>query len=1202
MSADSLLQGFFAELADLHEVARGMLADDDTRKAIIRDLGGDPNAASQFPPTTLDSVQAYRDASEPGLEALVEAIQDFRSFHEALSAFAESLNLGANAAVEEGYRLILDVLGWNLIRQRYPRLYFVMQIFSFAEDITSPFAGASEKSKYLRPWGHQVPLPTTLDRLISAAGFELPGYLAGGVDGEDTARRVTDLIAVTALTGWKIGTLKFKSFKDIPSDNVIYGLDIAPGVVPSDPPTPAADEVQQRMFTINFVNTNQKAIDEGTESDSRQNNLVVSLAMVPKSQGGPGLFVSFGGGVERSWKLSDHWYLTGELQSNGAVSALIGRDFQFHGPDEAGDFRCVFAFEGRVNPKDNSKPFNLKIAKGTAISADLLRIEGALTPQEAQFKLKMLGATVTLSPDSFDNFLAKIMPKDGFRMDFDVGVGFGVKRGRFLEGTIRSAGTGSTPKPTTPPAPGVQPPPLPPLPPETGPGFGLTIPIGKSLGPLTVHNLQLRFGAEDVDGKTTYLIQAASSISAKIGPVMARVDRAGLKFGVRFPDRDKGETGNLKFADVDVGAVLPNGVSLAIDAKGIVSGGGFLFHDKVQEVYAGVFQLSIKERITVKAFGLIATKMPDGSKGYSMIVFITAEDFQPIQIGMGATLLGIGGMIAINRTFDAEAMRAGLRNKTLGTLLFPKDPIRNAPEIIRNLITTFPAEEGCYLIGVLLKLGWFSPTLVTLDIAIMVELGKRLRVIVLGIIKALLPTKDNDLIRLQMDALGLIEMDRLSVAIDAVLVDSRLVQKFVLTGEMALRASMQPGRRNFVMAVGGFNPRFAPPENFPTLKRITIALASGNNPRLTCEAYFAITSNTLQFGARAQLYAGAFGFSIEGDVGFDVLIQLLPFHLIADFKASVQLKRGSRSLFKLSVSGTLEGPLPLRISGKASFEIFWCDFTIRFDKTLISGEKPPLPPGVDVFAELRRALTAPDAWSTQIAQNRQHGVSLRKIAPGTTLVLDPLGNLVVKQGIVPLNTSRDLDTFGGAPIAGAKRFNLEAKIEGVTQDVNNVQDAFAPGQFFAMTDDEKLASPSFEDMDAGAIFGSDAIAIDDGASLFAPLEYETIIIDEEGLAKNEEEDRYVLVAYRFFEQVRFSAVGMAPIRNIGAARFRNLELPPAVAMRTGQFVIASIADGIAAPTAKPATFAETQATLNRLNRGVAGEARWQILPMHETAG
>jgi len=1198
MSANSLLQGLFGELAELHEAARDIFADDDTRGSIVRDLGGDPAASPQFPPTTLDSVKAYRDASEPGLEALFAAIQDIRSFHEALSAFAESLNLGTNAAVEEGYRLILDVLGWNLIRQRYPHLYFVMQLLSFAEDITSPFAGAAEKQ--WRPWGHQLPLPTTLDRLLSAAGAELPAYLADGVDSEDTARRLTDLIVLTALTGLKVTGIFTDKIKKIPGDNIIYGLDTVPGVAPSDPVAPAADEAQQRMFTINFVDTNQTAIDEGTQSDSRQNNLVASLAMVPKSQGGPGLFVAFGGGVERSWRFSDHWYLTGELQSAGAVSALIGRDLHFHGPDESGDFRCAFAFEGRVDPADGSKPFNLEIATGTAISADLLRIEGTLTPQEAQFRLQMLGATATLSPNSFDNFIAKILPKDGLRVDFDAGVGFGVKRGRFLEGQVRSAGAGSNQKPPPPPQAGT-PPRLPPLPPETGPGLGLTIPIGKSLGPLTIHNLQLRFGADEVEGKRTYLIQAASSISTKLGPVVARIDRAGLKFGLRLPDPDKGETGNLKFADVDVGAVLPNGVSLAIDAKGVVSGGGFLFHDKLQEVYAGVMHLTLKERITVKAFGLIATKLPDGSKGYSLIVFITAEDFQPVPIGMSATLRGIGGMIAINRTFDEEAMRAGLRNKTLGTLLFPRDPIRNAPEVIRGLITTFPAEEGCYLVGVLMKLGWFSPTLVHLDIAIMVELGKRMRLVVLGIIKALLPAQDNDLVRLQMDALGLLNMDRLSVAIDAVLVDSRLAHKFVLTGEMALRASMLPGRRNFVMAVGGFNPRFAPPENFPALKRITIALASGNNPRLTCDAYFAITSNTIQFGARAALYAAAFGFSIEGDVGFDVLIHLLPFHLIADFKASVQLKRGARNLFKVSVSGTLEGPRPLRISGKASFEIFWCDFTIRFDKTLIEGEKPPLPPAVDVFAELRRALTAPEAWSTLIAQNRQHGVSLRQIAQGTTLVLDPLGSLVVRQTIVPLNTSRDLDTFGGAPIAGARRFRLEASIEGVAQEVNAVQDAFAPGQFFAMTDDEKLASPSFEDMDAGAIFGSDAIAIDDGASLFAPLEYETIIIDEQGEAANEPEDRYVLAAHRLFEQVRFSAVGIAPIRSIGAARFRNTDQPAAVTMRTGQFVIASIADGAVPATAKPSTFAETQAILSHLNRGVAGQALWQILPLHETA-
>ena len=254
-----------------------------------------------------------------------------------------------------------------------------------------------------------------------------------------------------------------------------------------------------------------------------------------------------------------------------------------------------------------------------------------------------------------------------------------------------------------------------------------------------------------------------------------------------------------------------------------------------------------------------------------------------------------------------------------------------------------------------------------------------------------------------------------------------------------------------------------------------------------------------------------------------------------------------------------------------------------------------------MLIELRRALTAPDAWSTQIAANRQHGVALRKIAPGATLVLDPLGNLVVRQQIVPLNTTRDLDSFGGAPIAGARRFHLKASIAGVAQDVATVQDAFAPGQFFAMTDDEKLASPSFEDMDAGAIFGSDAIVIDEAASIVAPLEYETIIIDAEGRKTNEQDDRYVLVAQRFFEQLHFSAVGSASIRSVGAARFRNREQPMAVTLRTPQFVVASVASGMAAPTATPATFAETQATLSWLNRGPGDEARWQILPLHEIA-
>ena len=59
-------------------------------------------------------------------------------------------------------------------------------------------------------------------------------------------------------------------------------------------------------------------------------------------------------------------------------------------------------------------------------------------------------------------------------------------------------------------------------------------------------------------------------------------------------------------------------------------------------------------------------------------------------------------------------------------------------------------------------------------------------------------------------------------------------------------------------------------------------------------------------------------------------------------------------------------------------------------------------------------------------------MALRKLA-GTGIVLDPLGRLQVKQQVVPLNTGRDIDIFGGAPVRGAKRFAVKAALEAETR-------------------------------------------------------------------------------------------------------------------------------------------------------------------------
>ena len=80
-----------------------------------------------------------------------------------------------------------------------------------------------------------------------------------------------------------------------------------------------------------------------------------------------------------------------------------------------------------------------------------------------------------------------------------------------------------------------------------------------------------------------------------------------------------------------------------------------------------------------------------------------------------------------------------------------------------------------------------------MDLALILEFGARQRLLVLGRISALLPSPDNDLVRLNLDAMGVIDFDEGTASIDAVLVDSRLAHKFALTGAVALRAGFGAG-------------------------------------------------------------------------------------------------------------------------------------------------------------------------------------------------------------------------------------------------------------------------------------------------------------------------------------------------------------------------------------------------------------------------
>lgn len=753
-----------------------------------------------------------------------------------------------------------------------------------------------------------------------------------------------------------------------------------------------------------------------------------------------------------------------------------------------------------------ASPMTLISAGGATVEAKSIAVSvGALVDKsqtDAILRIEFKGGKVTVKPEDVP-FLGAVSD-EGLTVDADVDLSWSHRNGVRLGGRAE---------------------------------LKVSQTLGRRVGPVTIDALHLVL-ATQADGIS---LAASVGVSVKIGPVILVVDQLGVRAAITPGP------GSLGSADLRIRPVPPNGIGLEINAPGVV-GGGFLRFDIEKHEYGGVLQLEIAEKISVNAIGLLSTRLPDGSKGYSLILMIFVEGFTPIQLGFGFTLTGIGGLLALNRTFNEEALRAGLKNHTLDSVMFPKDPIRNAPQIISNLNRVFPPAAGHHLFGPMVKISWGTPALITAEIGVVLELGARLRLLILAQIAAILPRRDHDLVRLQMDAIGMIDFDQGTASLDASLYDSRLLKKFVLTGDMAMRLKWE-GSPNFALAIGGLHPAFNPPVNFPKLERITINLSAGDNPRIRCEAYFALTANTVQFGARAELYAAASGFSIQGEIGYDVLIQLDPFLFIAEFHAQLQLKRGSTHLFKVKVEGSLAGPRPLHLKGKATFEILWWDVTIRVDTTLVKGEKPPAPAPIEVLPLLKEALRHPDSWATQLAVGQRPLVTL-KARPGEAgLRLHPLGTLQVKENVVPLNT--DISRFGQAVPAGERRYTITDVTVGDEQQVPRpVRDFFAPAQFLDLTDDEKLSRPSFEPMDAGVALISDAIVFTtdtrDWLEVEA-IEFETWILDK-GTNVSESDDEedgqgqklfYRLSPLLLSRQSRFGAAANSELRRTGKARYRT---------------------------------------------------------------
>ena len=510
--------------------------------------------------------------------------------------------------------------------------------------------------------------------------------------------------------------------------------------------------------------------------------------------------------------------------------------------------------------------------------AVLLKLDTIDNEQDLVIETDLSGASIVIQASDGDGFIQKILPQDPVRLDFDFIMGLSRRKGIYF---------------------------------KLGAGLEFTIQINKSFGPIFINTVDLEF---DLKGNGIKLITAASG-GAEIGPVTAAVQKIGLETTLEF-----GKPGLLGNADLSLGFKAPDSIGLAIDAEGI-TGGGFLDIDKPN--YAGVLQLSFEDEITFTAFGLITTKLPDGRDGFSLVISISAE-FQPIQLGLGFALIGVGGLIGINRQMSEEALRTTVKNHSIDTAFFSKSPIKDAVKIIESIKAIFPPKEDYHVFGPMVKMIWGGAIkMVEFQIGIFIEIGGPGKVAILGLAKSEFPDEKAATLVLNMDVLGFIDFGNETAAIDASLFDSRMLY-VTLSGDMALRSNWGDNP-DFALSVGGFHPRFNPPPGFPRLRRLMMSFGGGNT-RISLKTYIAITSNSLQIGALVELKVKVAGFTVSGGLGFDVLFIFSPFSFDVFIRAWVAVKRGSTELLSVALAFHLTGPNPYHAKGHAKFKIL---FTIK---------------------------------------------------------------------------------------------------------------------------------------------------------------------------------------------------------------------------------------------------------------------------------
>ncbi len=611
------------------------------------------------------------------------------------------------------------------------------------------------------------------------------------------------------------------------------------------------------------------------------------------------------------------------------------------------------------------------------------------------------------------------------------------------------------------------------------PSLSVRLPTGASAPGLTTGPLDVEL-IPKLAQPPSVRVRVSCAIALDLPSVPIHLDVEGN--GFELPFRLGGAA--LAFDPADLVPHTPTGAGVAM-ALPIVKGAGQLSH--IGDEYTGLLSVEMTP-MSVTALGTL-----DVRTGAFLVILGAVFPPPGIQIGFGFAITGVGGIVGVSRRIDRDAMTRAVQDGTAASLLFPTDPAKAARDVVPMLDRVFPPSPGSVIVGPMFQVSW-GGRILTGSVALIVELPDPVRLSILGKLLLAVPDPDLPLIKLQITFFGQIDPSVPSLTFLASLTDSTIAG-IPITGDMFVLVQGGPDAQ-VVVSAGGFHPRFNRPSGVPALNRVAMTLSSGPFLQLRCSAYVALTSNTLQFGALAELVAEVAGCGLRGHLGFDVLIQFSPFHFVAEISAAIAVEVLGETLVGIALRLSLEGPGHWRAVGSGSVDLFLFSASFDFDESW-GGSDAALTVAPDIGAILTAALLEPQAWRAYAPDPAALPVQLTAAA-GSTLAdgsrLHPQGALSVRQRDVPLGI--DIDRFNRVPVT-PQRWDLSSPVLGDGRPApiaGEEREQFAPAAFMTMTDDAQIGRPAFETFRAGLKLVAGDVLMDDERR--TDFEYETKVISK----------------------------------------------------------------------------------------------------------